>query len=153
MSGEDSREDTIVVNFPDCSCVASNCSNWILICVPLISHLAPQPLRNLFHNREQNRHVGSHTLGHTLTCMGEKKDTNEKKHRAPSHGGCAACSLTLTHTERVAFMKWTFIFRFFSLFCLLFEKHVLVHKRPASVKSAVCCAFLTTRWQQHPDSS
>lgn len=77
MPGEDSRAETVAVNFPYCSCVASNCSNWILICVPLISHLAPQPLRNLFHNREQNRHVGSHTLGRTLTCV-EKRDTANK---------------------------------------------------------------------------
>lgn len=41
--------------------MASNCGNWILIYVPLISHLAPQPLCNLFHNRERNRHVGAQT--------------------------------------------------------------------------------------------
>lgn len=60
MPGGDSSADTVVVNFPYYSCVASNCSNWILICVPLISHLAPQPLCNLFHNRERNRHVLTH---------------------------------------------------------------------------------------------
>ena len=74
MPGGDSGLDTVVVNFPYYSCVASHCGNWILICVPLISHLAPQPLCNLFHNRERNRHVGphiQHTHTHTHTHTGQ----------------------------------------------------------------------------------
>lgn len=73
MPGADSSADTVVVNFPYHSCVASNCSNWILICVPLISHLAPQPLCNLFHNRERNRDV--HTHARTLYTQSPETQT------------------------------------------------------------------------------
>lgn len=87
MPGADSSADTVVVNFPYHSCVASNCSNWILICVPLISHLAPQPLCNLFHNRERNRDV--HTHARTLYTQSPETQT---------HAGRQACKVT--HVQR-----------------------------------------------------
>lgn len=87
MPGADSSADTVVVNFPYHSCVASNCSNWILICVPLISHLAPQPLCNLFHNRERNRDV--HTHARTLYTQSPETQTQ---------AGRQACKVT--HVQR-----------------------------------------------------
>lgn len=94
--------DTVVVNFPYYSCVASNCSNWILICVPLISHLAPQPPCNLFHNRERNRHVHTH-VKYTHLMQSKQTHTHEqrldtrerqkdRKRKTSSDSGVCSCS-------------------------------------------------------------
>ena len=85
MPGGDSGLDTVVVNFPYYSCVASHCGNWILICVPLISHLAPQPLCNLFHNRERNRHVGAH-IQHTHTHTHTHTQASMQRDEKRTHG-------------------------------------------------------------------